>query len=285
MITTLEHKHQLVREVMLNELAQEHVIELVRDTVLRPDCTDFADAVYRKASGNPFVVNCFLTSMEENSLIYFNHNVGKWEWNISKVLGLKAADNVVDMLIKRIQQFPFETQVVMSLAASIGNRFNLKVLSIINESNMKETAKALWPAVKDGLVIHFGHRFSAWIEDVDYEQNAVFQFLHDRVQQSAYQLVEQEERIKIHLKIGKLLLHYGIQEENVEDKLLEILPHFQIAKSLLTDYNEKLVLAEYHLMACYKAKKSSAFHAAADCAINGINLIPECRWESLQVNV
>lgn len=60
-----------------------------------------------------------------------------------KISTMKIADNVVDLLISKIQTLKSSTQRALRLASCIGNFFDLDILSIISEVAKSEVASSL----------------------------------------------------------------------------------------------------------------------------------------------
>ncbi|KAL0478422.1 hypothetical protein AKO1_000116, partial [Acrasis kona] len=126
-----------------------------------------------------------------------------------KIRSADISDNVVEMMTARIHKFSSDTQQVLSLAASIGSRFDYHLLSQVYGDDIK-CRQVLWPAIKDGLVHQLGGSISLddiWLNQHDIMihqigESHTLQFLHDKVHQAAYELVEPLERYQVHLNIG-----------------------------------------------------------------------------------
>lgn len=135
---------------MLQPLQLLHVRQLIADTFRYPleECTSLAQLTRDKTQGNPFFILIFLTNLVQQSIIQFNHSKGKWMWDMSKIREMHITDNVVQMTTQRIQRLRKETQTILSLAAAIGNKFDMSTLAVISKKSLLDVAKALWPAVK-----------------------------------------------------------------------------------------------------------------------------------------
>ena len=131
---------------------------------------------------------------------------------------MRITDNVVDMMMGRIKRLPLETQAVLSLAAAIGNTFELRILSQVSEVSPSRIAETLLPAISSGLVIQLGQDFKFLRSSEEDNSNVVYQFLHDRVQQASYEIINPEESQRIHIKLARLLLD-RLTENEIEEKL------------------------------------------------------------------
>ncbi|MGC1394478.1 MAG: adenylate/guanylate cyclase domain-containing protein, partial [Coleofasciculaceae cyanobacterium] len=103
-------------------------------------------------------------------------------------------------------------------------------------------------------------------------------FLHDRVQQAAYLLIDEKDKQEIHLKIGSILLK-SFEKYELDERIFDIVNHLNKGQSLLGDRAEKEQLARLNLIAGRKAKFSSAYQPALLYIKNGIKLLPLNSWE------
>lgn len=142
-------KKKKILQVSLMPLQLPHIISLISDTLrCSPEkCRPLAQQVLEKTQGNPFFILLFLTTLAQEKYIQFNHIEGKWEWDLAQIQAMNITSNVVDMTTHRIQKLDATTQNILSLAAAIGNKFELGTLAVICGKTLSETAKTLWPAV------------------------------------------------------------------------------------------------------------------------------------------
>ena len=237
-----------------------------------------------KTAGNPFFVIQFLLMLYEEKLLYLNFKVRKWQWNIEEIRGQGFTDNVVDLMVKKVQKLPAPTQNLLRLAACIGAKFNLKTLSIISERSLIDVARDLWPAVNEGLLqtVDENHKLILNMEalenDSDNYPEAVDRFLHDRVQQAAYLLIDEDEQQEVHLNIGRELLS-DVSNQDLEENIFKIVPHLNKGVDLIESKKERIYLADLNLQAALKAKNSSAWKPALHYLKIGISLLPHTIWQ------
>ncbi len=246
-----------------------------------------------KTHGNPLFIMQFLKALHADGEIRFNPD-GYWECDIVKIQSLAITDDVVEFIAIQIQKLPLATQDVLKLAACIGDRFDLEVLSIVSEQPQLVTT-AVWNGLQAGLVLPTSQIYKLYqdLEDLrdaqDYVtgMNRVFEmpaasstyrFLHDRVQQAAYTLIPESERRQTHLKIGRLLFANTPPEQQSE-RLFEIVNHFNTGAGLIQQPDERELVAALNLLAAEKARTATAYTAAVSYAESGIQLLGKLAWQ------
>ncbi|NEP81434.1 MAG: serine/threonine-protein kinase PknK [Okeania sp. SIO3B3] len=244
--------------------------------------------VYQKTKGNPFFITQFLKALHKEGLITFNYEAGYWECDLAQVRLLSATDDVVEFMASRLQKLSPATQDVIKLAACIGNKFTLETLAIIYEKSVTETAKNLWNALLEGLILPVtevykfysteeSNIFTSFLTRI--KADASYKFLHDRVQQAAYLLIPETQKQLTHLKIGKLLLE-NIPETERQEKIFDIVNQLNYGVDLISYPTEREQLAQLNLIASRKAKASTAYNATVDYLNTGLELLTTNSWET-----
>jgi predicted ATPase len=109
--------------------------------------------------------------------------------------------------------------------------------------------------------------------------NTTYKFLHDRIQQAAYSLIEEKNRQSIHYKIGRLMLK-SVPYRELEEKIFDIVYQLNQGKDCITDKNEIAELINLNIKAGKKAKTSAAFLPAYNHFMFAISLLKEDRWNN-----
>ena len=238
-----------------------------------------AELLVRKTGGNPFFVSQFLTVLSEKELICFSPEEKRWIWELAAIEFLTVTDNVVDLLIDRLHGFSSETRKLLSLAACIGNTFDLESLERISGAGSGELYENLLPALETGLILGLSQ---APQPDNPTAGASVgggsYSFLHDRVQQAAYALIDQKERKPVHLQIGQTLLKQ-YAPENGDALIFDIVHHLNLARGLKVKWKERSHLAELNLKAGLKARAASAFEQALEYFTIGLDLLGAAAWK------
>ncbi|MFB2968322.1 AAA family ATPase [Aerosakkonema sp. BLCC-F183] len=286
-----------VHTITLNPLAVEHTNHLIADTLhCSPELAlPLTQLVDRKTKGNPFFTTQFLKALHEDGYITFNGDRRYWECDITQINALALTDDVVEFMALQLQKLPEKTQQVLKLAACVGNQFDLATLAIISEQSLTETATALWKALQEGFILPNTqlYKFFQSEESKQFDRqkqaNPAYRFLHDRVQQAAYSLIDPARKQLTHLTIGQLL-QTKLSAAEQEEKLFDIVGHLNLGRELLTDRAERQALAQGNLDAAQKAKSATAYVAARNFVQTGLSLLTSHSWQdrydlSLQLHV
>ncbi len=285
-----------ISSINLEPLHQGNLGFLIADTLkCEVDIViSFTQVVFAKTKGNPFFIHQFLKNLHKEKIIKFNYQVGHWECDVAEVRKLAFTDDVVEFMALQIKRLPMYNQRVLKFAACIGNQFELKTLSKINQKHPNDTITDLWDSVLEGLVLPIKKEVDSYDKDDEYTALIIdtehdepkslghckathFKFIHDRVQQAAYSLIPESEKKKIHLELGTLLLDKTCAESWEED-IFEIVNQFNKALELITVQHERYELAKMNLIAGRKAISSTAYQEALNYLYNGRVLLASDCW-------
>ncbi|MEX1058593.1 MAG: serine/threonine protein kinase, partial [Natronospirillum sp.] len=193
-------------------------------------------------------------------------------------------NNVVEFMLSRLQQLPESTRNVLQLAACIGSSFDLRTLALIHEHSLGATAEALLVALQRTLIGPLNDDYKlvgsrdGGGADGDVSVNPQYKFAHDRVQQAAYELIDEGRKQALHLSVGRLMQRHVAVSEH-EDRLFEIVDHLNRGRQLISDPMERTALAQLNLRAGDRARQSSAYQAALGYLDIGRHLLDEQAWK------
>ena len=221
-----------------------------------------AELIHKKTFGNPFFVNQFLKMIYDGGMLKFD-STNRWRFDMNSIMKMQVTDNVVDLMAKKITKLSGDVQEVLKICACIGNRFDLETISIIFDRSIDETLSKLTIAVEEGLVSLFGD---------------LYVFHHDRIHEATYSLLGEEEKVRMHYRIGTYLLK-NTRKEDLENKLLYIVSQLNSGRSLVTDKAEKYRLAELNMAAARKARSSNALESSLNFFKKALDLLDENSWE------
>ncbi len=280
----IEKEQQIeINLITLKSLKLGHVNNLISDTLysLEQTINTFSEHILEKTRGNPFFIKQILHSFFQEKLLRFDYDSQNWVWNLVAIKEKRVTDNVVEFMANNLKALPENTQRVLQLASCMGNKFNLKTLSIIYEQKQPDTLEHLWKAIEEGYIIpqDENYKLISPSKEKKVEFESSFRFLHDRVHQASYSLIPKEEKKIIHLRIGRLLLE-NTAEEELEEKVFEIVNQLNKSIELITEEPERLRLGQLNLIAGRKAKASTAFNSALSYFIIGTEVLKEANWQT-----
>lgn len=286
-----------VNTITLQPLKIDWVNQLIADTLncSRDVSQPLADLIFKKTHGNPFFVTQLLENLYQEKIISFDQSTGCWHWDINQIQTVAITDNVVELMVRKIKRLDPQTQNVLKLAACIGNRFNLDVLSVVNAKSLSDTANELLSAIQEGLIIPLSNDYKIpllWQKETelidsgqpapslfpDQKYSIVYKFLHDRVQQAAYALIPDNQKKEVHLKIGQLLLA-NVKENELDENIFDIVNQLNIGAELISEQSARDELAQLNLMAGKKAREATAYESAVRYLKIGVDLLSSDSWE------
>ncbi|MEM9541017.1 MAG: AAA family ATPase [Cyanobacteria bacterium P01_E01_bin.42] len=271
-LAKLRQSDPIISQITLQPLPIEQIAFLLGDTLHRnsENMGELADLVLQKTEGNPFFINEFLQALYENNLLLFQEKERKWQWDIGAIAAREFTDNVVELMVERLQQLPDESQEILSLAACLGAEFDLTRLTWIEKELPSEIFSLLKIALDRGFIFPLS----------ELDENLIIQsykFAHDRIQQAAYALIPNDKKAQTHYKIGRVLLQ-KLSPEAREENIFTLVGHLNYGITFATQDEECEELAQLNLIACQKAKKATAYQSARGYAEIGLSLLGETAW-------
>ena len=146
------------------------------------------------------------------------------------------------------------------------------------EQTLSATADDLWAGLQAEYIVPLDDSYK-FLQANDDDSLIAYRFLHDRVQQAAYTLIDKNELQAIHLKIGRLLW-VNTSDEDLDEHLFDIIGQLNLGQDLIKSADEKIKLAQLNLNAGQKAKNATAYQVAFDYFQIGITLLPEQVWQT-----
>ena len=235
----------------------------------------------QKTNGNPFFLKQFINTLYQQKLLKFDPDLKAWSWNLDAIKKENFSDNVVTLMVGKINDLPTNTRIALKIAAAIGMRFDLKLMSLLLEKPSRQVAVDLWEAIQAGYITSIDDKYKYSQIDTDikgFAADAELQFTHDRIQQAAYSFNDEEQKPRIHLRIGMFLIETLSQEEQ-GDQIFDIVNHFNKGIELLTESQTKIEAARLNQIAGYRAISAMAGSAAAQYFQTGLHLLEEDCWE------
>lgn len=259
----LHEKHISHEQIALKELSRSTVSEMVAAFAPVENIEAVSDLLYEKTGGNAFFVTQYLKQLQQDRVLFFDHQHKKWVADFERLKNFPACDSVVDLLSERMTNSSEDVIKVLKTASCIGNRFEYALLKEVGSRDEK-IDQALQKAQEEG-----------WIT-VDFQTEGSvplkYQFSHDRIQQAVWSSMSENEKAQQHLRIGEVLRTSYQPLES--ERLYECVNHLNKAQILLETTETRRDLAELNLSAGIAAKQSGGFETARSYLRKALELVP-----------
>jgi serine/threonine protein kinase len=181
-----------IHEIKLAPLSQEDVAQLIADALQcrRESVLPLAQAIYDRTAGNPFFTIQFISTLEHERLLAFDHAHRHWSWDLERIHSKGYTDNVADFMAGTLTRLPAETQKALQQLACLGNAARVATLSLIHGTEEAQVHSDLFEAIRAEMV---------------QQQEGSYKFIHDRIQEAAYSLIPERLRPEAHLRFGRML--------------------------------------------------------------------------------
>jgi PAS domain S-box-containing protein len=256
----------IVQDIVLAPLTRKDLDRLIADSLhCEPERdTLLAQLAHEKTGGNPFFIIQFISSLAEEGLLTFDHGEGRWSWDLTRIHAKGYTENVVDLMVGKLNRLPLETQNALQQLACLGNRADFAILRMVYQDSVEEMHRQLWEAVRAGFIL---------------SSKDSYRFLHDRVQEAAYSLIPEGSRARAHLRMGRLLVAHTAPESR-EERIFEIVNQLNRGSHLITSDEERIRVAELNFIAARRAKLSTAYASALSYLATGRTLLTEESWDT-----
>jgi len=214
MMRRLDGAHAPVAHLALGPLTRAQVQELIADSF--PGAAEveegLAEHIHLQTGGNPFFLRRLLRSLHEEELLRFDFRERRWHCDLASVARHEVSPNVVDLMVRQLRRLDAGTVAVLELAACIGSTFDLGTLAGLARQPAHLVGAQLWSAADAGMIaLVSGREWTELGSDgadlVDaHATRIIYRFRHDRVQQTAYSLIEPDRLPGIHLTLCRLLM-------------------------------------------------------------------------------
>lgn len=255
----------LLQDIVLMPLSRDDLAQMLSDSLR---CTldrvaPLAQLLHEKTTGNPFFAIQFISALADERLLTFDYGAGRWVWDVNRIRSKGYTDNVVELMVGKLNRLPADTQEALQHFACLGNSAEFEMLALAHEKSVEDLHQHLWEAVRAGLI---------------FRADDTYRFLHDRVQEAAYSMIPQHLRAAAHLRIGMLLAGHTPAAKR-EEAVFEIVNQLNRGSHLLASAQDRERVAELNLLAGRRAKVSTAYASALKYLSAGRELLTDGTWE------
>ncbi|MEM6999637.1 MAG: AAA family ATPase [Pseudomonadota bacterium] len=257
------------KQISLGGLTAHQVTELVSDSVSRSidECAELGLLLTERTAGNPFYVGQFLRVLHEREILYSVPNSKAWAWDMQEIHQASLPADATEFVADRLDTFPGATCEALKTAACLGTVFKADALGKALSRTADDIRNDLAPAVRAGFVEPRAQGYG---------------FVHDRIQQAAFDLIPAAGVAAFRYRIGNVALT-DTSPEGLEDVVFELLDNLNFGVELDLAQAERTNIARLNLLAAQQARASLAYDDAVRLLRIGISLLPEDAWQSEEV--
>lgn len=273
-IADLEAANANLLQIRLDPLHLDDIVEIVSDTLSCPPpaATPLAQILLTRTLGNPFFVGETLADLHQQGFLKYHPGDRRWLWDSNRITGYALSDSSLELLVFKIRNLAERTRNALTTASCIGSVFELITLSALSDKTPQEMQDDLREALTENLISTAHDRRERSLATGRYR------FVHDQVQQAAYNLLSGEERAALHVEIGYFLLD-RLTAVQRQDRLFEIVNHLNHHTGNFEPAQERHRIAALNLEAGNKSKISAAYSVALAYFKKGTEMLAAHDWQ------
>jgi predicted ATPase len=213
-----------IESIHLPLLNQEAVYSIV-STALRSSeerAFKLSEIVHQKSNGNPMYVIQFLIGLFEDGFLRYNIGSMQWMWDELNVRSRFVTDNVVELAEARLLRLNASQQRILMVAACLGQTFDKPKLEFVLTD---PKVHSLLPLLRSGeeeshdgigeVVSEIDWSASVRVHLEELVDEAIIEyiaplntycFIHDLIQQAAFELIPEPARVRVQCEVGQRLL-------------------------------------------------------------------------------
>ncbi len=251
---------KIIHTINVKALDKTSITEFLADTlyVNKEQVKDLSVLIHKKTLGNPFFIKEFLKTLYSKKLLFFEK---KWIWDLKKIKDAGITNNVVALMIEKLESLEDYILDIIKIASCIGLSSNLILLAELNDMTESELFSCIKKAIYYGYIIKVKNHIV---------------FVHDRIREAVYKIILDQERKTIHYNIGLYLFNKYKKTRN-SDLIFNIVDQLNLAGDLIKEDQLK-ILIDLNYKAAVKAKNSAAFLQAIEYFRICSNLLPDDIW-------
>ena len=224
-----------------------------------------------KTGGNPFFIGEFLQTAYERGWLSFSGDSGEWQWNLAQMRRQNITANVAELLSYRFGKLPSRVRANLIVAAHLGNTFHAAIIAAATGQAIEEVAADLRQSDYWGVITPLDNWADSSADVV------LYRFVHDRLQEVAWSLLEPERRGELHRRIADYFCR-RLPDRASSDYLFSAVYHGNQARDLPMSESQRRELIELNLQAAINSRRKNAYRQARHYSSIAVELLTEEDW-------
>ncbi|KAL7431919.1 hypothetical protein ACHAXM_002874 [Skeletonema potamos] len=253
-------------KIHLTHLSKGAVNTMVSTTLsLLPRITrPFANILHHKTKGSPLFVKQVMMELYKQRLLFPSLSRRRWVWEADKILDMKIPENVAAFIAKSLDRLPPEVLTALTVLSCFGARAEISLMTVLEREINQSLIAPLEAAIAYSVLR---------------KKDGEFFFMHDKIQEAAYSMMQPEESCLHHNLYGQALGFVAMR--NNDDKLL-LTAAGQInhgGTKAVINGQQAVLVAKMNLDAGKKAMDMSDFFLADSLFVHGISYLRRGHWD------
>jgi predicted ATPase len=205
-----DNSNTLITNIEVQCFSLQATTQLISATLQQEEklCHRIAHTLHKKTSGNPLFLLELLKSLYENEVLIADEEKAEWLWDEEKWhADFQEVNEVTDLIVQRIQHLSSNCRLFLSTCACLGTEIDEFLIHKLLADKLN-VQQILNKCMIQGIICK-GLELSKC------------RFLHDRMQQASYYLINEDERRLFHSSIGRLLLN-SLSESELDDYIFVV---------------------------------------------------------------
>ncbi|MFD1952123.1 AAA family ATPase [Sphingomonas arantia] len=225
------------------------------------DADAFVAMLHERTTGNPFFVRQWLRALVDEGMLTYAPAQDHWIWNPARVAGHGQPEDVVALMIRRLQRLPAATRDLVGRAALIGGRIDDALLSRLMDADPDALHRHAAAAAEAGLLVRSGPGYA---------------FPHDRVLDAAYGLTKVADRGRVHARIATIML--DVWSDALSEHVFDIASQVERADRDALPVAQATLFVETLIAAARRAKLAAAVDNAQAYVAKALELLGPDAW-------
>ncbi len=227
-----------------------------------PSIDKLTSLSYDQTSGNPLFLRRLLEELYRRQFLRFRVQTGKWVFEEPLRLHWPQTRDVSHFLTSVFRSLDPQERRMLEICSCFSDRIYSDALALAGEFSKEDLSSILLVLKQKGFL--------------DQVEGTFYRFSHDKFQEIASSLMDEEEKQRMHLTLARALLKTSLPRFEGPQEPAE---QFTRCLSLLDSEEERLVVGELELEASRKMKAIGDITAAWSFLDAALRIKKESDWE------
>lgn len=250
-------------DLYLRPLSLQSTREMIQ-TIFSDETEGFADLaemLQQKTGGNPFYLRRLLQALVQDGVVYFCPDQKAWRCRVEDVARYPASENIISFVTARLEKEGPEALRLLQTMACIGPEAEKAVLASALELTGEGLAQLAAPLARSGFVVLSPTKLS---------------FAHDRIQEAAYSLLDEDEGRARHLHLVDVMM--SLSDDTTNASAFAVANQIEQCRAEHLPLEKRKLFIEALLAALAHARRSAAFGQAVRYGETAVSLLQDDLW-------